>query len=657
MLRDYVNNYCFFFQNIHPFYADLINVLYDRDHYKLALGQLNVARNLIENVGKDYVKLLKFGDSLYRCKMLKRAALGRMCTVLKKQTSTLAYLEQVRQHLARLPSIDPNTRTLLLTGYPNVGKSSFINKITRADVEVQPYAFTTKSLFVGHMDYKYVRWQVIDTPGILDHPLEDRNTIEMQAVTALAHLNCVVLFFVDISGQSDYTIEQQVSLFKNIHPLFAKKPVVVVANKTDVRTFEMLDAEEQNLINSICIGRNLPLIPMSNISEVGVHDTKSKACDLLLEQRVQVKLQSNKVDSIMSRIHVAVPKKRDNKERGATIPESVVIERQMEKEKAADMDVDALEENPEVVKLTKYKRRTLKDVEEENGGAGVFSFDHREHWQLEKEEWKHDDIPEIFLGKNVLDYYDADIMERLEALENEEAQIVAELERKRADDLENGEESESELDSDHEDLAKKIREKKAIMKIESSVKKSMNKPPMPRKFRRDFTAEVFKKHLEKLGLDGSAAVKSASTAFAAATNSTGMDTDEGVPPEESRGRGRNTEMTSGGARLRGRSKTTKVLGKRRERDNDMEVDSDEGSRDLSVRLQSAIARARSGVSVRSQSCFRDESQRKLAEKLKHKKQRTMSREARKGEGDRHIPTLMPKHLYSGKRGIGKTDRR
>ena len=45
---------------------------------------------------------------------------------------------------------------------------------------VQPYAFTTKSLYVGHMDYKYLRWQVIDTPGVLDRPLEDRNTIEMQ---------------------------------------------------------------------------------------------------------------------------------------------------------------------------------------------------------------------------------------------------------------------------------------------------------------------------------------------------------------------------------------------------------------------------------------------------------------------------------------------
>ncbi len=31
--------------------------------------------------------------------------------------------------------------------------------------------------------------------------------------------------------------------------------------------------------------------------------------------------------------------------------------------------------------------------------------------------------------------------------------------------------------------------------------------------------------------------------------------------------------------------------------------------------------------------------------------------ARKGEADRHIPTLRPKHLLSGKRGNGKTDRR
>jgi nucleolar GTP-binding protein len=130
---------------------------------------------------------------------------------MRRQKDPLAYLEQVRQHISRLPSIDPNTRTLLVCGYPNVGKSSFVNKVTRADVDVQPYAFTTKSLFVGHLDYKYLRWQVIDTPGVLDHPLEEMNTIEMQSITALAHLRSAVLYFIDLSEQCGYTVEAQVS--------------------------------------------------------------------------------------------------------------------------------------------------------------------------------------------------------------------------------------------------------------------------------------------------------------------------------------------------------------------------------------------------------------------------------------------------------------
>jgi len=36
--------------DIHPFYADLMNILYDRDHYKLALGQVNTAKGLIGEI-------------------------------------------------------------------------------------------------------------------------------------------------------------------------------------------------------------------------------------------------------------------------------------------------------------------------------------------------------------------------------------------------------------------------------------------------------------------------------------------------------------------------------------------------------------------------------------------------------------------------------
>ncbi|XP_067132625.1 GTP-binding protein 4 [Centruroides vittatus] len=309
-------------EDIHPFFADLMNILYDKDHYKLALGQLNTARHLIDNVSKEYVRLLKYGDSLYRCKQLKRAALGRMATIMSRQKENLLYLEQVRQHISRLPSIDPNTRTILICGFPNVGKSSFINKITRADVDVQPYAFTTKSLFVGHTDYKYLRWQVIDTPGILDHPLEERNTIEMQAITALAHLRACVLFIMDLSEQCGYTIEDQISLFESIRPLFVNKPLILVINKIDIIRLEELPEERKKFMLNI-EKEEIPVMQMSTVTGEGIIELRNEACDRLLAHRVELKMKNKKVDGILNRLHVAVPVPRDNKERPPYIPEGV----------------------------------------------------------------------------------------------------------------------------------------------------------------------------------------------------------------------------------------------------------------------------------------------------------------------------------------------
>lgn len=65
-----------------------MNVLYDRDHYKLALGQVNSARSMVDSIARDYCKLLKYGDSLYRCKQLKRAALGRYQSLIYSKISS-----------------------------------------------------------------------------------------------------------------------------------------------------------------------------------------------------------------------------------------------------------------------------------------------------------------------------------------------------------------------------------------------------------------------------------------------------------------------------------------------------------------------------------------------------------------------------------------
>lgn len=312
-----------------------------------------------------------------------------MATIMKRQGANLTYLEQVRQHLARLPSIDPYTRTIIICGFPNVGKSSFINKITRADVEVQPYAFTTKSLYVGHTDYKYLRWQVIDTPGILDHALEERNVIEMQAVTALAHLRACVLYFMDLSEQCGHTIDEQVKLFESIKPLFTNKPLILVANKIDILKLDDLPNDKRALIADLEKDETLKIVEMSTVTDVGVMEVKTEACERLLCYRVDQKMRTKKVDGVLNRLHVAMPKPRDHKPRPPCIPDAVLAKKQ------ATVD--------------KKKRKLERDIEEELGDDYVLDLK-KEYTDIPEEE-RWDIIPEIWEGHNIADYIDPEIFD------------------------------------------------------------------------------------------------------------------------------------------------------------------------------------------------------------------------------------------------------
>ncbi|KAJ1873529.1 Nucleolar GTP-binding protein 1 [Coemansia sp. RSA 990] len=565
--------------NVHPFYADLMNVLYDKDHYKLALGQINTARHLIDAVAKDYVRLLKFGDSLYRCKQLKRAALGRMATIMKRQKDSLSYLEQVRQHLARLPSIDPNTRTLIVCGFPNVGKSSFMNKVTRADVDVQPYAFTTKSLFVGHMDYKYLRWQVIDTPGILDHPLEERNTIEMQSITALAHLRAAVMFFIDLSELCGYSIQQQMSLFNSIKPLFANKPTLLVISKIDSCTLDDLKPEERELVESVT-QEGVVISQLSSHLDKGVIETRNLACEKLLQQRVEMKLRGQQVNNVLNKLNVTQPSRRDTVERPAFIPDAVAKRRKYD---PTDPDRRVLE----------------RDLEVANGGPGIYNVDLKKHYQLANDEWKYDNIPEIMDGKNVADFVDPDIEEKLAELEREDERLAAE------GLYESPDEEEDEEDLRIREMARRIRERKQIIAKESRVN-NVNRATLTTKQKAlssNMTPDDFVNHLQNLGLDPSAA----------------QSTAERITRKRQRSESRDPAV------------------------------------ELAKRSGSLAARAVSVQRDRSQMGFKNAHHKAIADKKKAAALRSMSSLAKAGEGDRKILAKMPKHLFTGKRSNGTND--
>ncbi|KAL4897937.1 P-loop containing nucleoside triphosphate hydrolase protein [Aspergillus ambiguus] len=574
-----------------------MNTLYDADHFRIALGQVSTAKHLIETVSRDYVRLIKYAQSLFQCKQLKRAALGRMATICRRLKDPLVYLEQVRQHLGRLPSIDPNTRTLLICGYPNVGKSSFLRSITRADVDVQPYAFTTKSLFVGHFDYKYLRFQAIDTPGILDHPLEEMNTIEMQSITAIAHLRSAVMYFMDLSEQCGYSVGDQIKLFHSIRPLFANKIVFLVVNKIDVRRPEDLEPEYQEALQGILKSGDVELLQLSCTTTEGVTHVKNAACDKLLAERVAQKLKSGtnssgtpggRLGDVLARIHVAQPMGGVTRE--AFIPDEV---KQLKK-----YDKD----DPE-------RRRLERDLEEENGGAGVYNIDLKKTYQLENDEWKHDKIPEVFNGKNVYDFVDPDIEAKLAALEEEEEKLEA------TGYYESDESVEDVDDADIRMKADLIREKQALMRNEAKMRKSLkNRAAIPRSAKAKKLSQM-EEALEEAGYDVDAA----------------------------------------SARARAQSHTRGRTTTRDQADDDaMDVDMSDPRQAIAkakgrARSQAATNRLLDGVT--------NDTARTQAERLKKLGQKKMNRMARAGEADRHTTASLPKHLFSGKRTIGKTQRR
>ncbi|WFD42860.1 Nucleolar GTP-binding protein 1 [Malassezia psittaci] len=624
-------------ENLHPFTSSLMNVLYDKNHYKLALGQINTARHLIEQVAKDYVRLIKFGDSLYRCKQLKRAALGRMATIMRRNKDPLVYLEQVRQHISRLPSIDPSTRTLVICGYPNVGKSSFINKVTRADVDVQPYAFTTKSLFVGHMDYKYLRWQVIDTPGILDHPLEEMNTIEMQAITALAHLRAAVMYFMDLSEQCGYTVEAQVQLFNSIKPLFANKPTFLVINKIDVAKLQDLDDERAALVRSVMADGNVHLAEISTFTDEGIMELKQNACETLLATRVEGKVHGPKANAILNRLHVATPQKRDDLERKPYVPQAIADGSR----KKFDSDDPS-------------RRRTERDEQEEHGGAGVHNIDLKKNYMLENDDWKYDTIPEIHEGKNIADFIDPDIMTSLDKLEREEEKLQAD-----------GfyDESDEEVDSEEEQLktiAAGIKHRKDQAKIMAQSKKSLHgRAQLPRKLQHR-TLSQMTETMRAAGIDPSN-IEMRAELLAKAKGLVGkrksrndqedddvsMDEDDeaSYPSSDAMSVEENTRQATR-KKLRaagGRSQPALPPGKSSTTASTNRVGGPISSRAGAARIPARNRQAEG---------LRDVSQEEKARSLHSMGIRGRNREARAGESDRRIQETKPKWLFAGKRGLG-----
>ena len=200
---------------------------------------------------------------------------------------------------------------------------------------------------------------------------------------------------------------------------------------------------------------------------------------------------------------------------------------------------------------------------------------------LQKDEWKYDIVPEIMDGKNIADFVDADILEKLAMLEQEEDEMFANA----------GFEFEEEADPQLVQAGNEVKSKMALLRLGHKLNKKAGKISANQRNRTVKVREKLQKRSEikngKKNMDESA-----------------MEV-EGNERERTRSKSKAREMT------RSRSKGVKSF----------------------TPVSSAIMR--------------------MTKKIQ-KQWRGIGQET---EADRRFPNMMPKHLFSGKRTIGKTDRR
>lgn len=220
------------FDRLSPFYLELMDLLVDLDELKKALGSMSWMINKTVEMETHYTYKIRTARKEAEMTKYRKAFYGRLASHLRKIDPNMDFLRDAREKLKNLPGVE-DTFTAVIAGAPNVGKSTLLRALTGAEPQVASYPFTTKDILLGHFEERYRRYQVVDTPGLLDRPIAERNPVEQKAVLALKHLANVIFFVFDPTEGCGFGVEDQMNIYRDIKENFDLE-VVPVVNKADL---------------------------------------------------------------------------------------------------------------------------------------------------------------------------------------------------------------------------------------------------------------------------------------------------------------------------------------------------------------------------------------------------------------------------------------
>ncbi len=180
-----------------------------------------------------------------------------------------------------------------LIGFPNVGKSTLISRLSAAKPVIADYPFTTLSPNLGVVDLdEYKSFVIADIPGLIEgahlgHGLGTKFLKHVERTKILVHI-LDVSPYTERDPVHDYrTVMKELEAFD---PNLAKHRQILVANKIDL----LGDAQERlNAVESLALAEKIPFFAISAMKRQGLRPVVSAMKSALKELEDKEKNSSN----------------------------------------------------------------------------------------------------------------------------------------------------------------------------------------------------------------------------------------------------------------------------------------------------------------------------------------------------------------------------